>query len=83
MDPNFEEKADKELKLLSKQQAEINDALKTMHSKNNDRRLRKFLIDMFNLIFGNGPESDHFWQHVPEGSVLTFTGASARRFTYG
>jgi len=35
-----------------------------MHSKNNDRRLRKFLIDMFNLIFGKGHESDYFWQHV-------------------
>lgn len=28
------------------------------------RRIREFIIDIFNLIFGKGQETDHFWEQV-------------------
>lgn len=33
-------------------------------ARNMDRRIRKFLIDILNLIFGRGQETDHFWQEL-------------------
>ena len=29
-----------------------------------NRKISKFIIDIFNLIFGKGTETDHFWEQV-------------------
>jgi len=29
-----------------------------------DKKTRKFIVDMLNLIFGCGEETDYFWDHM-------------------
>jgi hypothetical protein len=29
-----------------------------------DRKTRKFIVDMLNLIFGRGDETNYFWEFI-------------------
>ena len=34
-----------------------------------NRKCQKFLVDIFNLIFGSGKETDDFWTNILEKKV--------------
>lgn len=46
-----------------------------------DKKSRKFLVDMLNLIFGRGEETDYFWQQmlVPE-TIAKFKVQEAMKY---
>ncbi len=38
-------------------------------NKDMNRKCQKFLVDIFNLIFGSGKETDDFWTNILEKKV--------------
>lgn len=56
------------MKLLREDEDSISKAIKEREEKDMNRESLEFLVDMLNLIFGVGEETDYFWDHmlIPE-----------------
>lgn len=66
-----DEKAEIEKKNLKEQMHTLEDAKKAIDklkskrvTRDMDFRIKKFMIDMLNLIFGKGEETDYFWNEI-------------------
>lgn len=53
-----------EMKLLKEDEETISKAISDREEKDMDRESLEFLVDMLNLIFGNGEETDYFWDNM-------------------
>ena len=46
------------------QKVKILEFMRKRRQRNMDERIKKFIIDALNLIFGKGEETDHFWNEI-------------------
>jgi hypothetical protein len=53
-----------EMNLLKEDEETISKAIDDREEKDMDRESLEFLVDMLNLIFGNGEETDYFWENM-------------------
>ena len=52
------------MNLLKEDEETISKAIDDREEKDMDRESLEFLVDMLNLIFGNGEETDYFWENM-------------------
>lgn len=65
IDNDFDEgEAIEEKEYLESEKQKIDDAVKERKRKDMDVATREFMIDMLNLIFGRGEETDYYWDQI-------------------
>jgi hypothetical protein len=47
-----------------------------------DKKTKKSVVDMLNLIFGQGPETDYFWEYLIEESKQQFQIIQAMKYNH-
>jgi hypothetical protein len=52
------------MRILREDEENITKAIRDREEKDMNRESLEFLVDMLNLIFGEGEETDYFWDHM-------------------